>query len=223
MPTNKQTELRVLDPLYGYESDVVGVGGPLTVDNLLWAYRHGVFPWPTPGYPLLWFCPLQRAVLDFAGLHIPRRLARRRRNGLLSFTIDRAFNQVIRACREAPRPGHAGTWITPAIVKAYEALHQAGFAHSVEAWDAAGTLVGGLYGVSVDGVFAGESMFHTVPDASKLALLHLIAHLRSRQLGWMDIQMLTPHMVALGARLLPRDVYLERLQATRARRLVLFP
>ena len=223
MPTDQQTSLRVLDPLYGYESDVVGVGGPLTVENLLWAYRHGVFPWPTPGCPLLWFCPLQRAVLDFTDLHVPRRLARLRRNTTLQFTIDHAFDRVIRACREVPRPGHEGTWITPAIVNSYQALHRAGFAHSVECWDEAGTLVGGLYGVSVDGTFAGESMFHTVPDASKLALLHLIGHLRSRQLKWMDIQMLTPHMEALGARLLPRDDYLQRLQATRARGLVLFP
>ena len=131
----------------------------------------------------------------------------------LTFTLDAAFAQVIDACRWSPRPGQAGTWITPELQAAYVELHRAGYAHSVEAWDEAGILVGGLYGVAVGSVFSGESMFHRVPDASKLALLYLIDHLRSRHVGWLDIQMLTPHMKALGATLLSRDVFLNRLEA----------
>ena len=223
MPSTQDTPFQVIDPRRAGASDVVGVGGQLTITTLLWAYRRGIFPWPMPGYPLLWFCPAQRAILDFARLHVPRRLARLRRHTPLRLTFDTAFDQVIQACRAVPRPGQDGTWITPAMQRAYQALHRAGHAHSVETWDESGALVGGLYGVSVDGVFAGESMFHRVPNASKLALLHLVDHLRSRRLEWLDIQMLTPHMQALGAHGVPRDEFLDRLQATRARGLNLFP
>ncbi|MBV9848212.1 MAG: leucyl/phenylalanyl-tRNA--protein transferase [Armatimonadetes bacterium] len=213
---------RVIDPRRAGDLEVVGLGGDLSVGSLLWAYRRGIFPWPTPGYPLLWFCPPRRAILDFAHLHVPRRLARLRRRAPLTFTIDRAFPQVIAACRQAPRPGQNGTWITPGLLRAYVAFHEAGHAHSVEAWDEDGALVGGLYGVSVDGCFAGESMFHRAPNASKLALLHLIDHLRARGLDWLDIQMMTPHMAALGATEIPRDEFLDRLDATCARGLTLF-
>lgn len=207
--------LRVIDPRQAGEKEVVGVGNDLSVEVLTWAYRHGIFPWPIPDTPLLWFCPPQRAILDFADLHIPRRLARRARHAGLCFTLDADFPAVIGACRHAQRPGQDGTWITLPLLRAYIALHEAGYAHSVEAWDAQGHLVGGLYGVSVDGAFAGESMFHRVPDASKLALLHLIAHLQVQGLDWIDIQMMTPHMAALGARLVSRATFLDRLETTR--------
>ena len=215
--------LHVIDPRRAGDEEVVGIGDDLSVGTLVWAYRSGIFPWPVPGHPLLWFCPPQRAVLDFVRLHVPARLARRRRRAGLSFTIDRDFPAVIAACRRAPRPGQDGTWITPPLLRAYVALHRAGHAHSVEAWDASGCLVGGLYGVSVGGSFAGESMFHLVPDASKLALLHLIDHLQAGGLGWMDIQMMTPHMAALGATLIPRDAFLDRLEAGRGECPPLFP
>ncbi len=208
--------LQMIDPRRAGDREVVGIGDDLSVETLVWAYQHGIFPWPMEGYPLLWFCPPQRAVLEFSRLHVPRRLARLRRSTSLTFTLDAAFAQVIDACRRSPRPGQAGTWITPDLLHAYVALHQAGYAHSVEAWDESGALVGGLYGVAVGGAFSGESMFHLVPDASKLVLLHLIDHLRSRHVGWLDIQMLTPHMKALGATLLPRDVFLDRLDAVRS-------
>ncbi len=202
--------------------EVVGVGDDLSVERLLWAYRRGIFPWPVTGYPLRWFCPPQRAVLEFSRLHVPRRLARLRRTAPFTFTIDRAFDDVITACRQSPRPGQRGTWITPAMLHAYQAFHQVGYAHSVEAWDESGNLVGGLYGVSVDGVFAGESMFHRAPNTSKLALLHLIDYLISRGLSWIDIQMMTPHMEVLGATLLPRDLFLDRLETGRRAGLRLF-
>ncbi len=200
----------------------MGVGDDLSPETLIWAYGQGIFPWPITGYPLLWFCPPLRAVLDFDRLHIPERLARTRRRTGLTFTIDAAFDQVIASCRQSPRPGQAGTWITPAMLSAYRHLHRLGYAHSVEAWDAEGELQGGLYGVSVGGVFCGESMFHRVPNASKFALLFLCGHLEARGLGWIDIQVMTPHLAALGAADIPRDTFLDRLAAERQRRLVLF-
>jgi len=209
-------------PRFAGDAEVVGVGDDLSVSALQEAYYQGIFPWPISGYPLLWFCPPQRAVLDFGHLHVPARLARQRRGTAFTFTLDHAFDAVIAACRRSPRPGQEGTWITPPMLRAYRALHQAGSAHSVEAWDEAGTLVGGLYGVAVGGVFSGESMFHLAPNASKLALLFLTEHLRARGLGWMDIQVMTPHMAVLGACEVPRDMFLDRLEAEHARGLDLF-
>jgi leucyl/phenylalanyl-tRNA--protein transferase len=214
--------LRVIDPRQAGDEDIVGVGDDLSIEALVWAYRNGIFPWPMTGSPLFWFCPPQRAILDFADLHVPRRLARRQRHAGLTFTIDRDFPAVIAACQHAFRPRQDGTWITPAMTQAYTALHRAGYAHSAEAWDAEGHLVGGVYGVSVAGCFSGESMFHTVPDASKLALLHLIIHLQSRGITWIDIQMMTPHMDALGATLISRDAFLNRLEATQQQGLQAF-
>lgn len=210
------------DPRSANPEGVVAVGGDLHPDSLLLAYRHGIFPWPVEGLPLLWFCPAERGVLEFARLHVPRSLARARKRTTLRFTIDAAFVQVIRACANTPRPGQEGTWITPQIVAAYTRLHRLGIAHSVEAWN--GTrLVAGVYGVDIDGAFAAESMFYSEPNASKLALLHLIDHLRSRGLDWLDTQVLTPHVTRLGARAMPRDEFLEKLRRTRARGLHLFP
>ena len=214
--------LRLLDPRRAGNAEIVGVGGSLDVPTLLQAYRAGIFPWPMDGLPLCWFSPPQRAVLDFARLHIPRRLSRLRRHSPLTFTMDRAFDAVIYACQRVPRPGQDGTWITPAVVQGYSDLHRAGFARSVEAWDADGTLVGGLYGVSVGGMFAGESMFHVSPNASKLALLFLVDYLQERGLTWIDIQMLTPHMEALGAHCIPRAAFLDRLDAAHLVNLPLF-
>jgi leucyl/phenylalanyl-tRNA--protein transferase len=205
-----------------HEDDIVAVGGDLEPETLLRAYRHGIFPWPVEGLPMLWFCPLERAILEFADLHVARSLARARRRSSLRLTFDAAFRRVIGACARTPRPGQDGTWITREIVAAYVRLHRLGLAHSVEAWRG-GRLVGGLYGVDVDGAFAAESMFHTEPDASKLALLHLIDHLRGRGLDWIDVQIVTPHLARLGARAIGRAAFLERLAATRARRLRLFP
>jgi leucyl/phenylalanyl-tRNA--protein transferase len=209
------------DPRTASPEGIVAIGGDLHPDSVLAAYRRGIFPWPVEKLPLLWFCPAERGVLDFAALHIPRSLRRARRRTTLHCTIDRAFGDVIRGCADTPRPGQQGTWITPAVVQAYVRLADLGIAHSVEAW-ADDTLVGGLYGVDVDGAFAAESMFHRRPNASKLALLHLIDHLRVRGLDWIDVQTLTPHMARLGARLAGRDEFLQRLEGTRGRRLRLF-
>ncbi len=211
-----------LPPRFAGENQIVGVGGMLKVDTLLAAYRQGIFPWPMTGQPLLWFCPPERAVLDFDRLRVPERLARLRRNTPLTITIDRDFPAVIHACRHVLRPEAEGTWITPAIVRAYQQLHYAGHAHSVEVWNDSGELVGGLYGVSVGGAFSGESMFHTVGNASKLALLFLVEHLTARGATWIDIQQLTPHMKALGAHEIPRDKFLDRLGAAQQANHTLF-
>ncbi|MGH7786445.1 MAG: leucyl/phenylalanyl-tRNA--protein transferase [Candidatus Binatia bacterium] len=209
------------DPRTASPEGIVAIGGDLHPESVLAAYRQGIFPWPVEKLPLLWFCPAERGVLDFAALHVPRSLARARRQTTLRFTIDRNFPGVIRGCAATPRPGQQGTWITPAVIAAYVRLHDLGVSHSVEAWDG-DELVGGSYGVDVDGAFAAESMFYRRPNASKLALLHLIDYLRRRGLDWIDVQTLTPHMKRLGARLVPRDEFLDRLQRTRARGLRLF-
>lgn len=214
--------LRFISPRLAGDAEVVGVGENLSPETLLWAYGQGIFPWPISGYPLLWFCPPHRAVLDFARLHIPERLARLRRRSDLTFTVNTAFDSVIAACRRSPRPGKEGTWITPAMQSAYSVLHRLGYAHSIEAWDKAGALAGGLYGVSIGGVFSGESMFHRTPNASKCALLFLCDYLHTRGLSWIDIQVMTPHLAALGASEISRDEFLDRLETERQRRLVLF-
>jgi len=203
------------DPRTANEYGVVAVGGDLHPETLRLAYRQGIFPWPHEGYPLLWFSPPERGVLEFKDLHIPRSLARARRQTNLRFTIDAAFASVIAACAHTARPGQVGTWITPQITTAYTRLHRMGIAHSAEAWNGE-RLVAGVYGVDVDGAFAAESMFYREANASKLALLHLIDHLRTGGLEWLDVQVLTPHMARLGAMTISRDAFLAKLQRTRA-------
>jgi leucyl/phenylalanyl-tRNA--protein transferase len=221
LPLN--TPVKIFPDPTRVRGDIVAVGDNLFPDTIEAAYRSGCFPWPHEGYPLLWFSPLQRAILEFDRLHIPESLEKVRRKSLLRFTIDRSFPEVITACRTASRPNQEGTWITPDIRSAYIQLHQRGVAHSVEAWDREGNLVGGLYGVDSGGVFAGESMFTRASNASKLALLYLIDHLSERGLDFIDIQQLTPHMEALGARELPRRLFLSRLKLTQNKKLCLFP
>lgn len=202
--------------------DIIALGGRLSTENILRAYRRGIFPWPADDLPLIWASPVKRGVLEFKDLRVPRRLARFRKSTRLRCTINLDFDAVITSCAQVARSGEDGTWITPEMLRAYKELHRARFAHSVEVWDEEELLVGGLYGVCVDGSFSGESMFRLRPNASKLALLYLIDHLSARGLDWMDIQVLTPHMLALGAKEISRDEFLLKLQATRARRLKIF-
>lgn len=209
------------DPRESTPEGIVALGGDLHTDSLLRAYRSGIFPWPHRGLPLLWFSPPERGVLEFKELHIPRSLAGARRKGTFRFTVDRAFREVIAACAGARRPGQGGTWITPEMLEAYCELHRLGHAHSVEAWKDE-RLVGGIYGVDAGGAFSGESMFYLEPNASKLALLRLIEHLASRGLGWMDIQMVTPHMKTLGGREIPRAEFLAKLARALSAGLKLF-
>lgn len=206
---------RFPDPRQANEQGVVAIGGDLDPASLRLAYRQGIFPWPVEGLPLLWFCPAERGIIEFGEFHVPRSLARVRRRTTLRVTLDDAFERVISACARVPRRGQDGTWITPEIIRAYTHMHEIGLAHSVEVWDAE-RLVGGVYGVDVDGAFAAESMFHLRSGASMLALWHLIEHLASRGLDWLDIQVLTPHLARFGAKAVPRDEFLRRLARTRA-------
>ena len=201
--------------------DIVAVGDALSVDVLRDAYRHGIFPWPHDGLPTPWFSPRKRAVIFFDELHVPRSLAKAHKRAPYTFTIDKAFAEVIRSCSATPRSDQPGTWITPPIIRAYSALHKAGDAHSVEAWSGA-DLAGGLYGIDSGGVFTGESMFYRQSDASKLALLFLIDHLRERGATWLDIQVMTPHMRILGAREITRAKFLDLLEEAQTRQLTLF-
>jgi len=217
----RPARIRFPDPRKASPEGLVAIGGDLEPETLMAAYRQGIFPWPVEGLPLLWFSPAQRGVLEFTEVHVGRSLDRARRQTRFRFTIDRAFPAVIEACATTPRRGETGTWITHEIRGAYIRLHRMGIAHSVEAWNGE-HLVGGAYGVNVDGAFAAESMFHLQDNASKLALLHLIDHLDERGLDWLDIQVLTPHLRRLGAKEMTRDIFLRRLQTTRARGLRLF-
>jgi leucyl/phenylalanyl-tRNA--protein transferase len=213
--------MRFPNPRTSTTDGIVALGGDLHPDSLRLAYLEGIFPWPVEGLPLTWFCPLKRAILEFSELHIPRSLARAQRQNAFEFSFDRAFDKVIAECAKSSRPGQQGTWITPAMRRAYCQFHELGYAHSVEVWEGQ-KLVGGAYGVSVEGTFAGESMFFKAPNASKLALLHLIEHLKTKGLEWMDVQVLTPHMKALGAKEIPRDEFLEKLRQTQKPDLKLF-
>jgi leucyl/phenylalanyl-tRNA--protein transferase len=208
------------DPRYA-PSDVVAMGEDLRVGTLREAYRKGIFPWPHDGLPLPWFSPRRRAVIFFDELHVGRSLRKTQKKAGFTFTIDQDFRAVIRACSLAERPEQDGTWIAPNIIAAYTRFHTAGDAHSVEVWDG-DELVGGLYGVDAGGIFTGESMFHLRPDASKLAVLFLVDHLRARGSTLLDCQVMTPHMEALGAREISRARFLDALAETQARGIRLF-
>jgi leucyl/phenylalanyl-tRNA--protein transferase len=191
------------------ETGLVAVGGDLRPERLLQAYRCGVFPWYDENQPICWWSPDPRAIFELDRLHVSRRLQRTIRSGRFTITVNKDFAGVIRGCAE----GRAeGTWITPEMIRAYEGLHALGYAHSIEAWQE-GELAGGIYGVAIGGFFAGESMFSRCRDASKVALVHLVEHLRLRGFQLFDIQFRTEHTTRLGAVDLPRSEYLARLRA----------
>lgn len=204
------------DPREAGEDGLLCVGGDLQVETLVNAYSQGIFPWPQEGLPLLWFSPRKRGVLDFAEVHWPRRFLQEMRARPLRITFNRAFEQVIHECASVPRTHESGTWILPPIEGAYTRFHRAGYAHSVECWDDQDRLVGGLYGVFVAGVFAGESMFHHVNGASKRCLYALVEKLSAQGLTWMDTQMVTPVLETFGGKYISRDEFLARLAAAHA-------
>ena len=187
------------------------VGGDLSAARLRAAYRAGIFPWFDELSPPLWWSPDPRAVITAASLHIARRLQRTLRSGRFRTTWNQAFGSVMRACAENRADG---TWITPAMLAAYGELHRLGEAHSVEVW-CGDDLVGGIYGVHVGGVFAGESMFHRVTDASKVALVTLARCLFAAKVELLEVQFVTPHLQSMGAFALPRRRYLARLRELR--------
>ena len=207
---------RFPDPRRGPADGPIAVGGDLSPDVLVDAYAHGIFPWFTDDRgPPLWWCPDPRAVLFPEQLRVSRSLARRLRRGDYAVTFDAAFPAVIAACAK-PREPNDGTWITPRMQRAYCRLHQAGFAHSVEAWRN-GKLAGGLYGVVLGSMFFGESMFAAETDASKVALAHLARRLRASRFELIDCQLPNAHLASLGARTMPRSHFLDRLERNRMR------
>ena len=184
---------------------LIGVGADLEPGTVLNAYRHGIFPMPVGRRQIGWWSPDPRAIVPFGGLRVTRSL--RRSQSRFEVRVNTAFNDVIRACAA---PGRDGGWITPAIIGAYVALHDLGWAHSVETWQD-GELVGGLYGIAIGGLFAGESMFHYRSDASKVALVALVEMLQSSGFALLDVQWCTPHLASLGAIEISRRQYLELL------------
>lgn len=193
---------------------ILDVSDDLSTQRLLEAYSFGIFPWPHQDLPTLWYCPEERGILEFKDFHVPKSLRKFLAKSRWTYSFDRAFDQVARACAEQPRPGQQGTWITKKLLRAYREFHKAGYAHSLEVWDG-DELIGGLYGVYVGGLFCGESMFHRRPNASKCALVKLIEFLSSQGLTWMDIQMVTPVLAALGGRYISREEFLGRLALCR--------
>ena len=199
-------------PDYADPSGLLAVGGDLTKERLLEAYRLGIFPWYSDDQPILWWSPDPRLVLDLKDFGISRSLRKTLKKGVFQVTFDHAFEQVIQACAVVPRAAQNGTWITEEMQEAYINLHGLGYAHSVESWFG-GKLAGGLYGVSLGKAFFGESMFHLKTDASKVALATLVEKLKSWDFHFIDSQMTTEHMVRLGAKELPRRIFLKRLQS----------
>ena len=196
------------DPHRARRDGLVAVGGDLSVPRLLLAYRSGLFPWTAN--PPTWWSPDPRGIFEMDSFHIPRSLARTLKSGRYTVTVDQDFRSVILACAQVPRR-EGETWITPEFVAAYCSLHTMGHAHSVECWSG-DDMVGGVYGVSAGGLFAGESMFHRSSDASKVALVGLMERLKKNGFVLFDTQMVTPTTQSLGAVEISRVEYLQRLR-----------
>ena len=190
---------------------LLAAGADLSAERLLAAYRQGIFPWFNEGQPILWWSPDPRMVLFPAELHVSRSLNKRLKKQDYEIRFDTAFREVVKACASVPRAGQDGMWITADMLAAYCNLHELGYAHSVETW-MDGKLAGAIYGVAIGRMFYGESMFHRVTDASKIALVHLMRHLEKHGFGMMDCQMKTEHLASLGAREIPRIEFLRRLE-----------
>ena len=205
-----RTPFPPLDAALEEPNGLLAASPDLTPERLVDAYRRGIFPWYSGDQPVLWWCPDPRMVLYTDEFRVARSLRRVVKEGRFEIRADSAFRSVMEGCALIPRPGQLGTWITPAIVDAYCALHERGFAHSVEAWRD-GRLVGGLYGVAIGRVFFGESMFADEDDASKVALVHLVAMLRARDFPMIDCQQETAHLARFGARPIPRKAFADHL------------
>lgn len=214
MPTPLPSEmllderLRFPDPGLVDSEGLVALGGDLSSGRLLLAYRSGIFPWTDA--PISWWSPDPRGIFELDRFHVSRSLERFLRKNPYTITMDGAFRQVMEGCA-IPDARRGKTWITAKFIEAYVVLHRQGHAHSVECWRGE-ELVGGIYGVAVGGLFAGESMFHRADNASKVALHHLVTHLRSRGFVLFDIQMVTAATRQLGAVAIPRAEYLHRLR-----------
>lgn len=207
-PTEPPATPWIFPPISTADEDgIVGIGADLEPGTLLAAYRAGIFPTPVgPDDVMAWWAPDPRAIVPLDGLHVSRSL--RRSLARFSVSFDTDFEAVLAGCAD---PGRGHGWITDEVASAYRGLHQLGWAHSVEVWSGDGALAGGLYGVSVGGLFAGESMFHRVSDASKVAMVRLVEHLKEIGYSLFDVQWQTPHLASMGAVELERDRYMELL------------
>jgi leucyl/phenylalanyl-tRNA--protein transferase len=204
-------ELIFPDPELGDEDGLLGIGGDLSPERLLLAYRNGIFPWHDQDGEPLWWSPDPRCVLYPGKLRISQSLRRRLKQGGFTTTCDRAFSEVIRNCASVRRKGQRGTWITEAFIEAYTQLHHLGYAHSVEVL-IDGTLAGGLYGIAIGRLFCGESMFSLRPDASKIALVHLMERLQEWGFSIVDCQMTNPYLLSMGAEEIGRASFLQHVR-----------
>jgi leucyl/phenylalanyl-tRNA--protein transferase len=211
MPVYLLTDELIFPPPEGASPEgVVAVGGDFSPERLILAYGQGIFPWPTEGFPLLWFSPDPRFVLVPRRAHVGRSLRKTIRRGTYRVTADRAFGDVVRECAAEPRPGQSGTWITDELTDAFRELHARGLAHSIEAWRG-DELVGGVYGLSLGSVFFGESMFAHAPDASKVAFATLLGNLVAWDFALVDCQVYTDHLARFGAEKWTRSRFLAAL------------
>ena len=219
MAAKRKARMEFPDPATATPEGIVAIGAKPEPEILKDAYQRGIFPWPHPGYPLLWFSPDPRFVLEPTKGHLHKSLRKVMKKTELVIRADTQFRKVIEACSDKKRPGQRGTWITDDMIEGYCALHAEGFAHSIEAWQPLPTgeaLVGGLYGVSFGSIFFGESMFQTAPDASKIAFGTLLANLIEWRFDLVDCQSYTDHLARFGAVHWPRRQFLDLL--TRALR-----
>jgi leucyl/phenylalanyl-tRNA--protein transferase len=199
-------------PEFAEPDGLLAIGGDLSPDRLILAYRQGIFPWFSEGDPILWWSPAPRLALFPREFHLPGRLRRTIASGAFTVTADTAFAAVVNGCATASGRSEKGTWITPAIQQAYCRLHQLGFAHSIECWQD-GQLAGGLYGICLDRVFFGESMFARVSNGSKVALAALVRQAIHRNIALIDCQMTTEHLLRFGAREIARELFQAQLDA----------
>lgn len=197
------------DPALADPDGLLAVGGDLSIERLTLAYQSGIFPWYSEGEPILWYSPHERCVIFPDRIKISKSMRKVLQSGLFKVTTDQAFEKVIQSCAETPRLGQDGTWITDEMQAAYIRLHQKGLAHSVEVWQQ-DQLVGGLYGIIVNKVFCGESMFSHVSNASKTALIHLA---QETDFELIDCQLPNDHLMSLGAEMISREAYLTLLNA----------
>ncbi len=192
------------------EEGLLAIGGDLSIERLLLAYKNGIFPWYNEGEPICWWCPDPRFVLFPAELKVSRSMQTVLNNGSFRFTVNKAFDQVIANCKTVTRKEQDGTWIQPEVIDAYSKLHQLGFALSAEAWQH-GELVGGLYGVLLGNIFFGESMFSKESNASKFAFINFVKYLQKQNIKLIDCQVYTSHLESLGAKMIDRKLFVEIL------------
>lgn len=201
------------DPRYTLADGLVAISDELSINILKEAYGLGIFPWPYEESPILWFSPDPRGIFYFREMHLSQSFKKFVKKCHWQVSWNTSFEQVIEECAKQKRQDQEGTWITESLLEIYKKLHRAGFAHSVEVWEEE-KLIGGVYGVFIDGCFSGESMFFHQSQASKVALLALVIELQSIGLEWMDIQMVTPHLASWGGKYISREhFYVELAKA----------